>query len=362
MIKTTRSHSIADAGMPFVVDPFTRKVTVPPTCRVIGVVGDSQSEKVTFQVPNTIDGHFMPNCVRKYVAWRNVVGEPGSDELEMVEQSDDYSIYGWVVRDATTVAKGLVDFSLHFECEDANGKTIYRWGTNTCSDCEILDSVNTRLGTYAAIYIDGDTLVFADYTPITDGAIDLKSAIAPEGTLQITEAGKHDVGRYAYAEVVFTENNAPSIPDVAVQVSNDGVIIAHLPGTTNSTTHELSSTDCPAFLPENIKKGQTIFGVEGTYGGEPASVTWSVSNTVAGIAKPRIFYYSNGEVLVDINNMKTVTTEIGAMLVVLPPNGYTLTLGTYSGVTLLHAPTVVNEPAVFTITGDANIVVTYTKA
>ena len=67
-----RSNGIQDAGVPLVVDPFTRKVTVPATERVIGVVGDHCSEQVTFSLARNIDNHDMTTCTERYVSWRNV--------------------------------------------------------------------------------------------------------------------------------------------------------------------------------------------------------------------------------------------------------------------------------------------------
>lgn len=198
MIK--RSTGIQDAGVPLKVDHFTRKVTVPVTERVIGVVGDHCSEQVTFSLARNIDNHDMTTCTSSYVAWRNVDGGEGTDDLVITEATEDQILFGWTVRDAITVAKGLVSFSLHFECWDA-GKLVYKWGTHTCTECEILDAINTKMGAYAAIYIDGETLVFSDYTPVREETLELSSGIIPEGTLEITEAGKHDVGRYAYVDV-----------------------------------------------------------------------------------------------------------------------------------------------------------------
>lgn len=301
-----KTHTIKDAGVPLVVDPFTRKVTVPATERVIGVVGDHCSEKVTFQVPKEIDKHNMPECDRKYVSWLNVEGTPGTDELKLVEGTED--LYEWLVRDALTVAKGLVSFSLHFECDDPEtGKQNYSWGTHTCNACEILDSLNAKLGAYAAIYIDGETLVFADYTPVKDDKLDLTSCVLPTGTLVIRKEGRHDVGRYAYAHVEAL-HEAPTItiadgevkaeadgleatkplnaPDITiadgkvkaeangleatepldapvVSVADDGTVTARANGLV--TSRHLSTFDQDGvFIKANIREGVSIFGVTGT--------------------------------------------------------------------------------------------------
>ena len=252
MYRTKKNHTVKDGGSPFIVDPYARKVTVPYAGRVIGVVGDNCSEKVTFQIPNTIDGHDMPSSTRKYVAWRNVDGEPGTDELAIIEEGEEYCLYSWLVRDATTVAKGLVEFSLHFECDDPEtGKLIYRWGTYTCTDCEILDSVNTVMGAFAAIYINGETLVFADYTPVRNESLDLTSCVVPEGVVEITELGTHDVGRYAYAEVkAVYEQPKIEVSDATIKATANGLTTTtplDIPGRAKKVTVTFTGT-VPAYI------------------------------------------------------------------------------------------------------------------
>ena len=263
-------NGIRDAGVPLVVDPFTRRVTVPATERVIGVVGDHCSEQVTFQIPRTIDHHDMQTSTRLYVSWRNVDGEPGSDELEVIEVTEDTILLGWTIRDKVAAAKGLVDFSLHFECYDS-GKLIYRWGTHTCSSCEILDSVNATLGAYAAIYIDDETLVFADYNPVHDEALDLTSCIAPTGTLEISEEGKHDVGRYAYADVKGVyETPIIEISEGVVKATANGleaerpldpIVITQETGKVTATANGMNTT---ATLDPDIQFAKTTIHFSGT--------------------------------------------------------------------------------------------------
>lgn len=252
-----RNNGIKDAGVPLVVDPFTRKVTVPATERVIGVVGDHCSEQVTFQIPRMIDNHDMASSTRRYVAWRNVDGEPGTDELAITESTKDHILLGWTIRDRLALSKGLVDFSLHFECwgKDEHGveKLIYKWGTHTCSACEILDAVNAKLGAYAAIYIDGETLVFADYTPVADEKIDLTSCVVPKDTLEITEAGTHDVGSYAYAEVKGVYDTPDIIVEAGIVTAEANGLTAHkeletpviaiVDGKVTATANGLTATD-----------------------------------------------------------------------------------------------------------------------
>lgn len=226
-----KHKGIKDSGAYFVIDPVSRKIIVPHAHKSIGVVGDHNSEQITFECPQMIDGHDISQCESRYVTWINVNGEVGHDRLDIaqVEQSAEGIIHlTWTIRNGLTVAKGVVQFSVHFEDSNEDGTTLYRWSTATCKDCDILDSVNAVLGAYEAVYVAGNALVFADYNMVKDATLEIETnGLIPKGTLAITENGNYPVGEYA---------------EVNVNVMGD-----------------------PDLVAENIKKGVNILGVEGAY-------------------------------------------------------------------------------------------------
>lgn len=75
------------------------------------------------------------------------------------------------------------------------------------------------------------------------------NGIIPTGTLTITSNGTHNVKNYESAFVNVASGETPSDPNL---------------------------------IPENIKKGVTIFGVTGTYEGEAAASVWSVGSDLSG--------------------------------------------------------------------------------
>jgi hypothetical protein len=250
-------HNTKDANAPLLVDHVAQKVTIPPNQRTFGTVGDHRSEQITFQIPKSIDNHDMLTCDRAYVTWKNSDGVIGHDDLTLDDTDDEFGYFCWLIRDALTVARGVVQFSLHFECFNDAGTRTYSWGTTTCSDGEILDSINAYLGSYAAIYVDEETLIFSDYTPVLDKAVELTSCVAPTGTLNITENGKHDVGPYAYVNV------NPNFEAPVVSVTGSGVITAEANGQT--TRVQLAGSVITNLRAANIKKGIQIIDVVGTY-------------------------------------------------------------------------------------------------
>lgn len=253
--------SVKDSGEYFVIDPISRKVTVPHAHKYIGTVGDHNSEQITFVCPRIIDGHDISQCTDRYVTWMNVKGDLGNDRLQavIVEQSAEGMVYfSWTIGNGLTVATGIVQFSVHFEDIDEGGTTLYRWSTASCKDCNILDSVNALLGGYKAISVAEDTLIISDYSIIKDKTLALNSdSIIPKGTVSITQNGLHDVSQYAQAEVMVN----PVTPQISV--SQDGVVKATANGF--ESTVQLSAEHDADLIPENIKSGVNIFGVQGSH-------------------------------------------------------------------------------------------------
>lgn len=280
------NHSgIIDNGTYFQIVPSTRKVIVPTAYKTIGTVGEHLAEQLTFLCPKTIDGHEIAGCARKYISWKNVNDELGHDELRVLKEDDENLYLTWTVSNGLTVAHGIVSFSVHFEDVNANNRVIYRWSTGVCKECEILDSINTVLNRYNAVYVAGDTLVIADYSVVEEKTLNIDSnGFAPEGTMRIEKNGTYPVGEYAEVDVSvdppsgtmeITHNGTFDVTGFEkvyvklpvetpqISVSENGVVKA----TANATESQvqLNSEFDSEFVPENIKKGVNIFGIEGTY-------------------------------------------------------------------------------------------------
>lgn len=301
------NHSgIRDSGARLQIVPSTRKIAVPSANRVIGIVGDCNSEELTIQCPKIIDGHDIEGCASHYVTWVNVNGEKGHDHLEIlkVDNETETIYFGWVIRGATTTTAGIVSFSIHFEdysegysvgekfCTECGnpilnrGRVIYRWSTTECTECEVLDCVNAPLGTYESVFVDEDTLYIADHTPVMDETLMLQTpGIVPSGQRYITTNGIHGVAEFASVNVAI-----PNDKPIALELQPKGVVMAS-DGTSQNTKYlqleapkiavteggiitasangleteyTLSADDDPDFVSENIVAMKNIFGVGGT--------------------------------------------------------------------------------------------------
>lgn len=222
----TTHSGIRDSGAMLQIIPSTRKISVPTNCKVIGTVGDINSEQVRFQCPKEIDGHDIEGCNQHYVTWENANGDIGIDHLEFLSKDDENLYFGWIVRGELTTKAGIVSFSIRFEDISESGRTVYSWGTTECRDCKILDTVNASVGAFANVYVDGHTLVFADHTPVYDGqTLVLETpGIVPNGRKTINTNGVHDVVGFASVDVMVPRDNAITLElqDGGVMVATDG--------------------------------------------------------------------------------------------------------------------------------------------
>lgn len=163
--------TIKDTGVYFDINPANRTIIVPSGYDIIGTIGENLSEQITFRITSLVDGHEISNCERKYVIWKNADGELGTNALVVEKNEDGYTYLSWILRGNFTKSIGSVEFAVVFEDiydteEDSDN---YRWATQTCKTCKIASTLVSSVGTYENIYVDGDTLVINDFTPIADG-------------------------------------------------------------------------------------------------------------------------------------------------------------------------------------------------
>ena len=132
---------IADEGERFVIIPSTRKISVPQAYKIIGAVGDHNSEQLTFECPRYVDGHDVSECASHFIKWTNALGKPGTSAVDGIVVDGDNVLFTWTIPALATMAAGIINFTITFEDIDENGKLLYRWSSATCQECQIAASL-----------------------------------------------------------------------------------------------------------------------------------------------------------------------------------------------------------------------------
>lgn len=138
-------HSpVSDTEEAIIVNVSTRDFTILPTFnRIIGVVGDRNSEEVSFRIDRFIDSHDISECAEHKVFWRNIETQKDGEAVltvKLSETDENAVLLGWLISEEVTEDPGDIEFSLSIADFDEDGQEIYRWGTIDGSGLRIVDS------------------------------------------------------------------------------------------------------------------------------------------------------------------------------------------------------------------------------
>lgn len=167
------------------IDPNTRRISLPRTEVILGVVADAYSENKYFGVPRRVSPLVDIADAIIYVAWKS---EEDSSVLG-IDICTDYSlnenncVFAWTIPEKLCAVSGSVSFNVHFHTTRAEWHTTLAIGTvldgNIMVD-EVLDDdyqtsvgkfdlerINTELNQILAVTMDLDK---ADIDAIFDGS------------------------------------------------------------------------------------------------------------------------------------------------------------------------------------------------
>lgn len=139
-------HSpVSDTEEAIIVNVATRDFTLPKGFQpIIGVVGDKNSEVVSFKIDRYIDSHDISECAVHRVYWKNeeagTKGHFDIEDIKLTETDENTVLLGWLIDDDVTASPGEISFSLRFEDYDEDGQCTYRWNTFYGGDLIILEN------------------------------------------------------------------------------------------------------------------------------------------------------------------------------------------------------------------------------
>lgn len=131
------TDKILDTDKHFEIDPITRAIKNQSPSKVSVMQYDHNSERFTFTLPKSIEGHDMTECNRIEVHYINTDSATKESNAGVYEVSDlgvspeDENILtcSWLVSQNATQKVGALSFLLRFACVDAEGNIEYAWNT-----------------------------------------------------------------------------------------------------------------------------------------------------------------------------------------------------------------------------------------
>lgn len=176
-------HIITDHDNHFIIDPVTRKIQPETHEKNKLVEGDHNSEKYTFEIPKSIEGHDMSQCNVVQIHFLNVSSDKSKrvediyevDDLGVLESKPDTLAFTWTIRETATRYSGLLSFAITFKCT-TNDKVDYAWHTEIHSGITIGKGMNNAaviIEDYVDILEQWRDKLFSTYETLIN--IDLKA-------------------------------------------------------------------------------------------------------------------------------------------------------------------------------------------
>lgn len=145
----THTHPVIDSDKHFVIDPITRAVTNAESKKTILMQNDHNSERFTFEIDKTVEGHDMTKCNKVEIHYTNEDSNKknknaGVYEVTDMQVSDDDAnklIFSWLVSENATLHAGSLRFLIVFSCVE-KGEVTYRWNTNVNATISIAKGMN----------------------------------------------------------------------------------------------------------------------------------------------------------------------------------------------------------------------------
>lgn len=111
-----------------IINPDTRKITVPQELYNIGVVSDDNAELVRIRIPRYFDGNDLSTrtCT---ISYNNALKERGIYTVNEKEVSDDSLLLSWYISKFVTKKSGKIQFVVEFKKEVDERGMSFSWST-----------------------------------------------------------------------------------------------------------------------------------------------------------------------------------------------------------------------------------------
>lgn len=142
-------HDVIDSDVRFLIDPVTRSISNQGSPKLLLIRGDHNSERFSFEIPRTVEGHDMSLCNVVRVHYINTCSKTRSTSVDVYEpndlsvsQANDKVVhFSWLISKNATVYAGSLAFTIEFQCV-VDGVVEYAWHTGINTTISISDGIN----------------------------------------------------------------------------------------------------------------------------------------------------------------------------------------------------------------------------
>ena len=143
-------HQVVDSDIRFTINPTTRAIARADSKKSSLVVGDHNSERFTFEIPKTVEGHDMSLCNVVRIHYLNTSSDNKSVQSLGVYEVDDFGPdpedntimkFSWLISRKATQHVGPLSFTIQFACI-TGFKIDYSWQSGIFSGITVSNSVN----------------------------------------------------------------------------------------------------------------------------------------------------------------------------------------------------------------------------
>lgn len=147
-------HGVYDKDKHFKIDPITRQIE-NATGKVVLIQHDHDSERFTFEIPKTVEGHDMSNCNAVQIHYLNIEATTKTDTEGLYEvddlkdsniinqqgENEDVVVFSWLISRNATQYVGSLNFVVRFKCVEDDGTVTYEWSTAIHKGITISESI-----------------------------------------------------------------------------------------------------------------------------------------------------------------------------------------------------------------------------
>lgn len=142
----SHNNIIVDTDAHFKIDPITRCMTCSAGKSTL-VQYDHNSERFTFDIPKTVEGHDISRVTKIEIHYINISENKlsrntGLYEVEDIAADENGNVtFSWLISNNATQWVGVLSFAVRIVCADSNGDVFYSWGTKPYTAISISEGV-----------------------------------------------------------------------------------------------------------------------------------------------------------------------------------------------------------------------------